>query len=35
LFVNGAMGIAVGLATNIPTHNLGEMLDGCGIHWKS
>jgi len=29
LFVNGAMGIAVGLATNIPTHNLGEMLDGC------
>ena len=29
LFVNGATGIAVGLATNIPTHNLGEMLDGC------
>lgn len=29
LFVNGATGIAVGLATNIPTHNLGEMIDGC------
>lgn len=29
LFVNGASGIAVGLATNIPTHNLGEMIDGC------
>lgn len=28
LFVNGASGIAVGLATNIPTHNLGEMIDG-------
>ncbi|MGI6315993.1 MAG: DNA gyrase/topoisomerase IV subunit A [Christensenellales bacterium] len=28
LLVNGAMGIAVGLATNIPTHNLGEVIDG-------
>lgn len=27
LLVNGAMGIAVGLATNIPTHNLGETID--------
>lgn len=27
--VNGANGIAVGLATNIPTHNLGEVIDGC------
>ena len=29
LLVNGANGIAVGLATNIPTHNLGEVIDGC------
>lgn len=28
LLVNGANGIAVGLATNIPTHNLGEAIDG-------
>lgn len=28
LLVNGAYGIAVGLATNIPTHNLGEVIDG-------
>ncbi len=28
LLVNGASGIAVGLATNIPTHNLGEVIDG-------
>ncbi len=28
LLVNGANGIAVGLATNIPTHNLGEVIDG-------
>lgn len=28
LLVNGATGIAVGLATNIPTHNLGEVIDG-------
>lgn len=29
LLVNGASGIAVGLATSIPTHNLGEVIDGC------
>jgi DNA gyrase subunit A len=29
LLVNGAGGIAVGMATNIPTHNLGEVIDGC------
>ncbi len=29
LLVNGATGIAVGLATNIPTHNLGEVIDGA------
>lgn len=29
LLVNGAGGIAVGMATNIPPHNLGEVLDGC------
>ncbi len=29
LLVNGASGIAVGMATNIPTHNLGEVIDGC------
>ena len=29
LLVNGATGIAVGMATNIPTHNLGEVLDAC------
>ena len=28
LLVNGSMGIAVGMATNIPTHNLGETIDG-------
>lgn len=27
--VNGASGIAVGMATNVPTHNLGEVIDGC------
>ena len=31
LLVNGASGIAVGMATNIPPHNLGEVVDGC-IH---
>ncbi len=31
LLVNGASGIAVGMATNIPPHNLGEVIDGC-IH---
>ena len=29
LLVNGASGIAVGMATNIPTHNLGEVIDAC------
>lgn len=29
LLVNGASGIAVGMATNMPTHNLTEVLDGC------
>ncbi len=28
LLVNGSVGIAVGMATNIPTHNLGEVVDG-------
>lgn len=28
LLVNGSIGIAVGMATNIPTHNLGEVIDG-------
>ena len=27
--VNGASGIAVGMATNVPTHNIGEVIDGC------
>ena len=29
LLVNGGNGIAVGMATNIPTHNLAEVIDGC------
>ena len=29
IIVNGTMGIAVGMATNIPPHNLGEVIDGC------
>ncbi len=29
LLVNGSGGIAVGMATNIPTHNLGEVIDAC------
>ncbi|WP_238001258.1 DNA gyrase subunit A, partial [Listeria monocytogenes] len=28
LLVNGSSGIAVGMATNIPTHHLGEVIDG-------
>ena len=32
LLVNGAGGIAVGMATNIPPHNLGEVLDACLAH---
>ncbi len=35
LLVNGASGIAVGLATNIPTHNLGEVIDGCCAYIKT
>ncbi len=31
LLVNGSMGIAVGLATNIPTHNLNEVIDACTL----
>ena len=29
ILVNGTMGIAVGMATNIPPHNMGEVIDGC------
>ncbi len=29
ILVNGSMGIAVGMATNIPPHNLSEVIDGC------
>ena len=29
LLANGSSGIAVGMATNIPPHNLNEVLDGC------
>jgi DNA gyrase subunit A len=29
ILVNGGSGIAVGMATNIPTHNLGEVLEAC------
>jgi len=32
LLVNGAGGIAVGMATNIPPHNLGEVIDACLAH---
>ena len=35
LLVNGAAGIAVGLATNIPTHNLGEVLEGAIAYYKN
>jgi DNA gyrase subunit A len=31
LLVNGAGGIAVGMATNIPPHNLGEVIDACRL----
>ncbi len=34
LLVNGAGGIAVGMATNIPPHNLGEVIDAC-IDWPT
>ena len=32
LLVNGGNGIAVGMATNIPTHNLSEVIDGCSAY---
>lgn len=32
LLVNGAGGIAVGMATNIPSHNLGEVIDACCLY---
>ena len=32
LLVNGAGGIAVGMATNIPPHNLGEVIDACNAY---
>ena len=32
ILVNGSMGIAVGMATNIPPHNLGEVIDGCVVY---
>jgi DNA gyrase/topoisomerase IV subunit A len=32
LFVNGSTGIAVGVSTNIPTHNLGEMIDAIAAY---
>ena len=32
LLVNGASGIAVGMATNIPPHNLGEVIDACCVY---
>ena len=35
LLVNGQMGIAVGMATQIPTHNLGETLDACALMLKN
>ena len=33
ILVNGTMGIAVGMATNIPPHNLGEVIDGCLLNY--
>lgn len=35
LLVNGAGGIAVGMATNIPPHNLGEVIDGCFAYMEN
>lgn len=35
LLVNGSVGIAVGMATNIPTHNLGEVIDGVNLLIKN
>ncbi|NRA73807.1 MAG: DNA gyrase subunit A [Rickettsiales bacterium] len=34
VLVNGAGGIAVGMATNIPPHNLGEVIDACCLYIK-
>ncbi len=34
LLVNGSSGIAVGMATNIPPHNLGEVIDACLVYIK-
>ena len=34
LLVNGAEGIAVGMATSIPTHNLGEVIDAVKAYMK-
>ncbi len=35
ILVNGAEGIAVGMATSIPTHNLGEVVDGVKAYMKN
>ena len=35
LLVNGAEGIAVGMATSIPTHNLGEVIDAVKAYMKN
>jgi DNA gyrase subunit A len=35
LLVNGSGGIAVGMATNIPPHNLGEIIDACCLYIKN
>lgn len=35
ILVNGATGIAVGMATNMPPHNLGEVIDGCLAYIKN
>ncbi|MEL6297246.1 MAG: DNA gyrase subunit A [Pseudomonadota bacterium] len=35
LLVNGAGGIAVGMATNIPPHNLGEVIDACQAYFQN
>ena len=35
LLVNGSAGIAVGLATNIPPHNLGEVIDACIAYYEN
>lgn len=35
ILVNGSSGVAVGMATNIPPHNLGEVIDGCIAFYKN